>query len=362
MPSPRYDVAIWSPGAASLYLDRGPATGGAELQTVLLARSLTSLGLRICQIVVATPELPTSVGGTDLIQVERPGGGAIPTLTRFREALDRADARVYVQRAAGLATGVVGIYARARRRAFVYSTASSRDLSGGLPLAWQERVALELGLRCANTVVVQTREQAVAAPRRFRTVQIPSFCEQSDGAAGAGADDRDTFVWVGRAAAYKNPLPFIRLAREVPAARFVMAGIDPDVTPPEILVAAGQASNLELVPPLPREELLPLYDRAVAVVNTSDFEGFPNTLLEGWARGALALTQGIDPDGVISRHGLGVVAAGSDDELAGAARAMWSDRGQVEEARANAVMYVREHHAADVVGRQWAEILCRLMR
>lgn len=325
----------------------------------MLAKSLASLGYRVALAVVAAQELPTSFDGVDLVQVEPLGGGALRTLKRFRKGLDRADARVYIQRAAGLATGVVGIYARARRRTFVYSTASSRDLSRGLSLAWHERFAIGPGLRCAKVIVVQTNEQAVAAPSRFRTVQIPSFCEPPDVAVDVG--ERDAFVWVGRAAAYKNPLSFIRLAREVPEARFVMAGIDPDRAPHEILAAAGQVPNLDLVAPLPREQLLPLYDRAVAVVNTSDFEGFPNTLLEGWARGALALTQGIDPDGVITRHGLGVVSVGSDSDLVSAARAMWSDRERLADARARAVTYVLEHHSPDVVGRRWAEVLRNLI-
>ena len=77
--------------------------------------------------------------------------------------------------------------------------------------------------------------------------------------------------------------------------------------------------------------------RAVASVNTADFEGMPNVLLEGWSRGVPALVLRHDPGGVISAYGLGAFAHGSREGLVSLAREQWRTRHAREELSPNAV-------------------------
>ena len=90
--------------------------------------------------------------------------------------------------------------------------------------------------------------------------------------------------------------------------------------------AAEGYQTWRLLPPRPHAALCELIDRAVACVNTSDFEGMPNVLLEGWARGVPALALAHDPGGVIERHGLGTFAGGSFPSLVAATRCHWDQR------------------------------------
>jgi len=356
-----HDLAIYAPGSAPLYAGEYRAVGGAERQMFLLARALAARGLRVCHVVHAA-ELPEVRDGVRLIELEPPADRArIPggLIRRVRRALAAADARVYLQRSAGVATALVGAFARAHRRPFIYSTSSDLDLLYRIPQAWSETVGFRLGLRLAGTVVVQTRAQAAAAASDPRIVHIPSLCEPVH--RRSPTPPRDLFLWVGRAASYKNPLAFVELARAVPEAHFVMVGVDQLA----VMQLAGRSRsfesklppNLELLGPLSPAQLGALYARAVAVVNTSQFEGFPNALLEGWAHGALALSLRIDPDGVIARHGLGVVANGSHAVLAAAAATMWRARAAQEAERAAALRYVIASHAPEVVAARWAALL-----
>jgi glycosyltransferase involved in cell wall biosynthesis len=100
-----------------------------------------------------------------------------------------------------------------------------------------------------------------------------------------------------------------------------------------------------------------LYPRAAAVVNTSRFEGFPNTFMEGWSCGVPALSLGLDPDGLIERHGLGVVADGSLDALVDAARRLWEARGDRAEVSERVTRYIAQEHSPSRVGDQWAELV-----
>jgi glycosyltransferase involved in cell wall biosynthesis len=99
-----------------------------------------------------------------------------------------------------------------------------------------------------------------------------------------------------------------------------------------------------------------LVDGAVAVVNTADFEGMPNTFLEGWARGVPALALTHDPDDVIERHRLGAFAHGSPEDFVDLARRMWEERRNQADVATRCRRYILEYHSAESVSARWQKI------
>lgn len=362
---PRYDVTVYAPWAGPLFTGQSTrAVGGAELQTWFLSRSLADRGLRVCHVVLDTPGRTDSSGGIDLVtQPEDIWSYSLPGNTRaIVESLRKADARVYIQRSAAFDTGVIAAFARARGRRFIFSSSSSTDLGGSPTLPTRAGlVSFRAGLRMAHEVVVQTEDQCRVASARLRRrpTLIRSFCAPATRTVRA----RGSFLWVGRLIGYKGPLEYVQLARDVPEARFLMATGHEQTADPELLAAVREASarlpNLQLLPSLPRDELLALYETAVAVVNTSSFEGFPNTFMEGWARGAPTLSLNVDPDRVITERRLGVVARGSSARLAQAARELWKVRDEASDVGERARRYVEATHDPRIVGNRWAELVER---
>ncbi len=127
----------------------------------------------------------------------------------------------------------------------------------------------------------------------------------------------------------------------------------------EVAAAAADVPNLELLPVRPPAELGELLDGAVAVINTSQFEGMPNVSLEGWARGIPTLALAYDPDGVIERHGLGGYANGSPERLAELAREYWERREEssASERAGRCRRYVERHHAPGAIVDAWLRVL-----
>ncbi|MGH2917274.1 MAG: glycosyltransferase, partial [Solirubrobacteraceae bacterium] len=295
--------------------------------------------------------LPRSVDGVEVVALTRPPPGRgrarlVATLLRT------IDADVFVQRAAGSYTGVVGLAARAKRRRFVYSSASDFDFDAAFldsdPTA---RRLFPVGIRCAHAIVVQTDAQATlcrTAWARASTV-IRSIAEP----AAPRAAEPEAFLWAGRMAAYKRPEAFAELAGRVPQARFWMIGAPTD----GVREAAAAHPNLELLDVRPRAELMALVERAVAVVSTSVKEGMPNVFLEGWARGVPALSLSHDPDAIIARHGLGSVAGGSLDRLGELAGAAWEARHRQAALAARCRDYVAREHAPGDIAAQWERVL-----
>jgi len=96
-----------------------------------------------------------------------------------------------------------------------------------------------------------------------------------------------------------------------------------------IAEAERELSNFSYIGPLKPSEAEKRIASAALLVNTSEFEGFPNVLQQAWAKGVPTLCLGIDPDGIIEREGLGVNAK-SVDELEAALRRLLSDDEQRE--------------------------------
>jgi glycosyltransferase involved in cell wall biosynthesis len=358
----RYDVVVYAPLLAPLLAanDIG-AAGGGETQLLLVARLLASRGLRVCLATYDAPgaDIPASFDGIDIAL--RPMYRRRGTLKRVRELvglirdLAALDGTVYLSRIASYHVGAVALAARLRRRRFVYSSAHVTDFDfRQVSPTLRDRLLFTLGLSLAQTIVVQTEEQVALCRAKLRRdpVLIPNVVEPGERRSGAG----DSFVWLGRAVWYKGPLAYLELARAVPEAKFV-AVITPVPNDPgllaELRATAAGIPNLELLEPRPRRELEPLYRRAVAVVNTSRFEGMPNTTLEGWARGVPALTLEHDPDGLIASHRLGVFAGGSWEVFVTGARELWKNREDAGELSERCRRFVIARYAAEQLADRW---------
>ncbi len=361
-----YDAVFYAPWIGPvLSPGSGLPPGGTETQVVMMAREMARRGLRVALITYDTPARVAPVhDGVDVVALRRPSGPTALRALRVGCALVRIAARMrtrsFVQMSAGIETGFMGLMALLKRRRFVYSCASDLDFDYARVEPRRLSVAMfHLGIRLAGAIVVQNPEQQRLCREKFGRSShlIKSLAEPAAGPPGRP----EAFLWVGRLAWYKRPLAFVELARAVPEARFRMVGVASGPggreAAQEVADAAQGLSNLELLAPRPRHELLELVDTAVAMVSTSDFEGMPNVFLEAWVRGVPALALAHDPDGVLVREGVGGFAGGSPERLAELARAMWASRHDREPLAGRCRDYVEREHASGAVIDRWVAAL-----
>jgi glycosyltransferase involved in cell wall biosynthesis len=361
-----YDVVFYVPSITPLLVAHAaPPAGGAETQIVLLTQALSAMGLRVAVVAFQpeTEDLPHRVGDVDVIgrrayRAHQPLLGKIREALRIHQTLRCIDAKTVVTRVAGAQVGLVGVSARLLRRRFIYSSANISDF-GFAPLAPKRRdlALFQLGVRLADTVVVQTEEQLEMCEATFEktAVVVPSIAEP----VGAPPVTPEALLWIGRLVWYKRPLEFVELARALPDIPFRMVGV-PSASEPalaaEVEAAAADVPNLEIATPRPRASLMRLIERAAAIVNTADFEGMPNIFLEGWSRGIPALALTHDPGGVIERHAVGVYAHESREQLITGARRLWDERGSSVVAT-RCREFVATHHSPEAVAASWLRVL-----
>jgi glycosyltransferase involved in cell wall biosynthesis len=217
------------------------------------------------------------------------------------------------------------------------------------------------GLRRADLVVVQTRHQQelLATRRRGPSLLLPSALDLA-GTAVRPEPAQPMVLWVGNILAKKRPLELLRIAQALPQHEFVAVGDgskDPRLAG-EFTAAAERLPNVRYLGRVEHADLGPLYGQATVLLNTSEAEGVPNTFLEAWARGVPVVSLSVDPDGLISREGLGVVL-GTGSPAAGIASYMADASGR-EGAGRRARAYVQRTHDLEGVLDAFAAALRQL--
>jgi glycosyltransferase involved in cell wall biosynthesis len=315
---------------------RHGAVGGEPVQQTLLARALARRGYDVSMVVGdhGQPDGAPWEGIRTWKAYRRDAGVPVlrfvhPRWTGVWAALARADADVYYTSCAGMQAGLVALFCRRHGRRFVFRTASDPDCDRSrvhllVPYA-RDRWLYEYGLRHADAILVQSASQAQALSASYGlTGQVAGMLVERPRALTVRDID---VLWVGNVRREKRPDRLVELAASLPGFSFHMAGGPLSGThdlyrDTERRIAA--LPNAVFHGPLPYQDANALYDRARLLVNTSDFEGFPNTYLQSWVRGVPVVTL-IDPDGVIEREGLGA-ALRSPDEFAAAIRRLLGDK------------------------------------
>lgn len=171
------------------------------------------------------------------------------------------------------------------------------------------------GLKRADVVFVQTREQAEAAGRQhgIDTVLLPKSFFVGE---KTREHDKRYVLWLGSALPRKRPDVFVDLARSLPQFDFRMVIPRRDeTTHAAVTKMARSAENLEVLEGLPLSRVRDAFEGALAYVLTSEREGFSDAIVQAAAAGAPVLSLHVDPDRVLSREAFGRCAEGDVDRL-----------------------------------------------
>jgi glycosyltransferase involved in cell wall biosynthesis len=124
----------------------------------------------------------------------------------------------------------------------------------------------------------------------------------------------------------------------------------------ELEARMASIHNLAFLGPKRAAEVTQLLIQSKLLVNTSTFEGFPNTMLEAWSVGVPVVSLNVDPGHVIQREQIGRVS-GTFENLC-------RDVEQIAHtSELNCAMgeqglaYVRQQHSLEAVFRAFTAIL-----
>jgi len=276
---------------------RIPEIGGAEVQQAILARLFAARGHRVSMICLdhGQPQRAALGGITVHKAFRREAGLPVlrflhPRLSSMWQALREADADLYYYRSSSMWLGVLTEFCRRHGKRSVYAGASDKDFAPdiGNQLRYaRDRWLYRRGLGAVDAIVAQNEAQRASCRATYGrdAVVIPSCYLLPETRTAAPAE---CVLWVGMIHENKRPELLLELAARLPQRRFVAIGgprAGARAYFERVRERAKAFPNLELKGFLPLAQAEPWFDRARVLVNTSSYEGMPNTFLQAWARG-----------------------------------------------------------------------------
>jgi len=267
-----------------------------------------------------------------------------------------------IQSCSGLDTAMMAFVARSLGVPFIHRIACDTDTDGRYEfyLNGYERVAFRLGLRAADLVICQNRYQFARIsgdyPRKRAHILHNAIAVPVESGAPRPREQRNYIAWIGVFKRQKNLGLLLRVARKCPEVEFRVAGAPPPHMDGE---SAGwveelkREPNVRLMGYVTRNAIPDFVERAVALLSTSDFEGFSNAFLEAFAAGTpVVAPEAVDPDSIIAQNGFGI-AARDEDELAQGIMHLWRMPSSQYAALAQSCRdFVRDHHTPVAKARE----------
>ncbi|NOY52918.1 MAG: glycosyltransferase family 4 protein [Deltaproteobacteria bacterium] len=222
---------------------------------------------------------------------------------------------------------------------------------------WFNYISYRIGLKMADYIVAQNLRQKTGFRNMANCPVTVIRNAHSMQSSDSGKDD-GSVLWVGNNQKDKRPWLVPGAAKALPGLRFNMIVADYAPGKHENYAADG-TKNLTLRGYVPFEEIHEYFANAALLINTSLHEGFPNTFIQAWQHGTPVVSLTVDPDNVITEHGLGRVS-GTFGQFLNDINDLMCNRDLRIAYGKNARSYVKKYHDLDNIVDQYMDIFREL--
>jgi glycosyltransferase involved in cell wall biosynthesis len=174
---------------------------------------------------------------------------------------------------------------------------------------------------------------------------------------------KDFCLWVSRFDSMKKPDLFLKLAAQIPTEKFVM--ICP-YNPSDykkwmsLKQRAEKIPNLTFIEKVPFHEIQDYFNQAKAFVNTSDYEGFPNTFLQAAQGKAPIVSLNVNPDNFLNEYDCGYFCENKFELLLEKTKQLLQNPDEIKQKGKKAYLNLKENHDINIIGKHMEEIIYQL--
>jgi glycosyltransferase involved in cell wall biosynthesis len=337
--------------------------GGWAIQLKQIAVALRAAGHAVGVLTLAgANEFVGKQDVIDLVETYDPKAGIrklrfLSNFPKILAAARRWHPDVIIQSCAGFNTAVMAVVCARLGIPFVHRLANDIDADGRYAeqLSLRERVAFRYGLGRSSLVICQNAYQKSEIERRYPGKPVAIIRNMYLGAPAPAAPlPRDARRYIGWLAVFrkqKNVPLLLRLARALPDIPFRVGGMPAPNMDGEIgaaVEALGKLPNVEMAGYVKRSDVPEFLNHSIALLSTSDFEGFSNAFLESLDCGTPVIARrAIDPDSFLAKNGLGFIADGEDDLAARVREAFALEAGAYDALALACRRYVATEHSPE---------------
>ncbi len=263
----------------------------------------------------------------------------------FFKVFKKIDSDVYLQRTLTIFTCFLIFYCKLKNKKFIYMVAHDNEVNGKHKL-YKNKVIKKIILnslkKLNGDIIVQSEYQKnKLKENNIKSIIIKSSYEIKT----IFNNDKNYLLWVGRSKSWKKPQLFIELAKDLPHLNFIIICQEQDkVLQTEIKEVSKDIKNLEFIDFVSFDDIDKYFSKAKVLVNTSDFEGFPNTFLQAFNNKVPVISLNVNPDNVIDKYSLGFSLNGNINNLKNKAELLFRDEKLYQGISENCYTYMKKNH------------------
>ena len=215
-------------------------------------------------------------------------------------------------------TGIAAKYCKKTSAKMIFHIANSPDvepqrakLNKFFLANLVEKYYREYGIKNADLIVGQAGYQDQLLWKHYSrrcNLIMPNVSPDVYAIRKSSTSSKKIILWVANLKEQKGPDIFLKLAKEFvnnDQIEFHMAGKGISKYGKEIKENAFSMKNVFYHGELSLEEINILMTEAYLFINTSKYEGFPNTFIQAWINMTPVLSLNVDPDNILEKNGLG---------------------------------------------------------
>lgn len=288
------------------------SAGGAERQQYLLGNQLLKDGYDVHYIVFkqGTHRRYENNDGMNIWKVLNPLNTKKDIIENFHSIyyyIKKINSDVYYSRGNIKLAMATSHICRLLNKKYIYAVADDTNVTdtGSKVLNYLFRNSL----KNSDLVVTQSSHQKNLLSDSFgiNSKTIPNMHHLPPESEVPDYSNRDYILWVGRIQKeQKKPHRFVSLAEKMPQYNFRLVGPTSDSEySRSIIKRIEDSDNIVYSGFVKPDEIDKYYKSAYLLVNTSDYEGFPNTFLEAWSYGVPVFSYSFDLDGELVEYKIG---------------------------------------------------------
>ncbi|MEI6529368.1 MAG: glycosyltransferase [Candidatus Falkowbacteria bacterium] len=338
--------------------------GGAEVDLYTIANSLSEDSLFDVTFIVGDFEQKSveKVGNIQLFKSYRFEENKLLQMFKLIVKIIKLDADFYIQEGASGGTGIISLVCKIINKKFIYRTASDIDCNGDfIKNNFVEGIFYKWGLFHASKIITQNESNKKQLKDIFNLnsvvirngMKIPKILK----------NDRNTILWIARSEKLKQPFIFLEIAKEFSKEKFIMICPEAnfnsvDVT--ELRKKASEITNLTFIQSVPFVDINNYYCNAKIFINTSIYEGFPNTFVQSAINAVPIITLNVDPDNFLQKYKNGFCAHGNFSKIISEIKRILNSQNEWTNMSINAYNYALNNNDINKIILEYKKIFTKM--
>jgi len=267
-------------------------------------------------------------------------------IMKLIRAMFHVRADIYFREAASGSVGITALFCKLFGLKFIYRTASEPECDGRFGSSHPiEGRLFYYGLRNATNLIVQSEVNRLQLKNTYGLDS--SVIKNGTMIPPPSRTSPTKILWVARSDKLKQPHLFLDLAKSFPSEDFVMVCPKANaysINVDELKKSAMQINNLTFFEKIPYAQMQAVFQESKIFVNTSTYEGFPNTFTQALANGNAILSLNVNPDRFLDKNNCGFCANGNISILKSKLGELLNDGEHLSSLQRNAYAYAKSNH------------------